>query len=158
MKKILWLEDDIDVVAAVINAFRDKCDFTVVDNFFELSGRLFENPGVEEYDMVILDLTIETPGIPLATYMRKIPQMFQDKNGDSCDATVVSGIALLGLDYYERIVCTDKRFQDCKNCKFVLMTGHGLLLERYGIIDRLDVKVVKKRGKGSFEELSEVLG
>jgi len=158
MKNVLWLEDEENLVEAVKNVYGKKCNFTVVSNFSELKGHLFDSPGIEAYDCVILDLTIETPGAALSICKRKIPKMFKDKDGNYVGTTMVAGISMLGWDFYNRVVCVDDRFKDCKDSKFVLVTGNRTLVERSGVADNLAVKIVEKRGGEDFpKELASFL-
>jgi len=158
MKKILWLEDEIDVIDAVCDSFQGKCEFAVVNNLFELQRQLYKDPGVETFDLVLLDMSIASPGISIRTYKRKMPQLFEDEQGNYLEASSYANLPMIGFDYYKRIVCVDKKFADIKFNKFMLMTGHYALLERGGLLKDIPVRVIKKRGQGSYEELEKLFG
>jgi len=156
MKKILVFEDESGVSDAIVNTFREQHDITVVNNLLELHGCLFKNPGVENYDYIWIDLAIKhMAGVPESVLKKKITELYIEeiKNYD--------GISLLGLDYFTRIIWNDKRFEKVRTTKFILITGHKTLLDKYNLVDEYmkeGLRVIEKRGDGAYAELMDILG
>ena len=161
MKKVLLLEDDISVLDATRNAFHsalDECEITTTSSLIALNKMLFTDPGVDEFDFVCLDLAIDMGSLPASALRKALPKMFTGPDGMELPKAEAAGIRLYGLEYYKNVIWRDPKFRDCRTTKFILITGHVNLVERYKLLsDCKGVKIVKKSGEGTSDDFFRLL-
>jgi hypothetical protein len=125
-----------------------------------LNDQLFEEPGFDTFYKIFLDMAILMPNIPQSIIENKLPVLFR-VNGNKAEITQVNGIYLMGLDYFTRVILKDERISLDAIKKFVFFTGHGALIEKLikeNVIQGCEnVKLVKKRGQGIYEEINNLL-
>ena len=152
---LLMLEDDYDVVGA-FNTVYSKRGVIIdhVDNLLDLNYCLYENPGVDEYDLVLLDLAVNMPNLTTRDIREALPQM------PEYTTSFFDRIKLYGWDYYINIICKQDTTKKESAKKFILISGHAHLLQEQGIFSKEkypSVRLIDKADKRLYDIISEII-
>jgi len=126
--KILLLEDNL-AYAKSLKKYLSDSEIDLATNLPDFDYLLYEEPCVQAYDLVLMDLNIVMPDISDEALREYIPEL------RDCDPNPVVGIPLLGLDYFLSKVLTCPSTKDCAAEKFYLISGHATLLKRERIFE-----------------------
>jgi len=148
--KILLLEDG--VCAESLKGFLSDCSVEVVNNLLDFDCLLYEEPGVQAYGLVLMDLQIDMPYIGPQELIECIPEM------KGFEQNTVFGLHLLGLDYLHSKVLNHPITKGCVKEKFYLISGHAQLLKRKKIFEtrQIDFSLEHLLDKGQ-EDYAELL-
>ena len=147
MKKYLVLEDNADFAQSYKMRLSGIADVVAVDNLVTFDERLFDYPGLDVFDKVIVDLAIPLGDLSMDDLLGELPQM-------SPNVTMLNGkIPLLGWDYFYNKIMQNKVCRQNMN-KFVIISGHVTLFMEYlkknkinlqtKIIDKADPDLARK--------------
>ena len=151
--KILWLEDDDNVIEATLNRFMAH-EFIVAKNLFRFDQLLFNDPGVDEYNFVWIDLSISMGSTPESALLKAFPNLFAGK-----PPYRLSADRMYGLEYFKNIIWPNERVKDCRTTKFILLSGYTHIVERDGLLAGFpDVLLYKKGIKETIAALAKHLG
>ncbi len=127
--KILILEDTAEIsntYEELLSAIDKNIHVEICTMLPSFDESLFDNPGIESYDKVIIDAMIDTPfGVDLEKY-----EIWLKEKG--LDAPTVldaerKDIPIYGWDYYNRIVTTSPETKNHLG-KFLIVSGYAELI------------------------------
>jgi len=121
--KILLLEDTL-TYAESLKRHLSGSEIDLATNLPDFDYLLYEEPGVQAYDLVLMDLNIVMSDISNEELREYIAEL------RTYEPNTVFGIPLLGLDYFHCKVLTHSATKDCAEKKFFLISGHVTLLQR----------------------------
>ena len=144
--RILLLEDEIQTIEALKNQFSSFAKIEDTDDLLKFDEMLYESPGAANYDIILMDLRLESFFLPQEILREFLPNLVEKS------LTLINGIPLIGWDYYVRMLLVQPATMLLKE-KIYLLTGHAKLLERLGyarivpdghLLDKADEEIFKR--------------
>lgn len=152
MKKVLILEDNMDLAETYKKRFFGVAEVVAVDNLIAFDEQLFDLHGIERYDRVIIDLAIPLVDLNLEDLLEMIPEMHED-------VTRLKGtIPLFGWDYFRYKILENPENSKYVS-KFVIISGHGDMFREYLECNKiqLNIEIIDKTDSDLSEKLLELL-
>jgi hypothetical protein len=119
--QVLILEDDAKIVTSLRNTHK-KIEFTHADDLLDFHGYLYDEPGIESYALVIMDLQLSMDEHP-ETLLKEI---FAGTDLFESSLTRPSRTCVLyGWDYYVRVIRKHNSTAPYADNKFIMLSGHG---------------------------------
>lgn len=146
---ILLADDNEEFIASFIDKYEEKYDITTVENIPLMDEYLFDEPGIDEYKAILLDLDIGLGDYSVDEWVEYCAEF---KNST---LFLLNGTrSLYGWDYYNSVICK-RDISKSKQAKFILFSGHVDALRRQAPIDQIQSlggRLVKKGALTSEEK------
>jgi len=153
---LLFLEDDKTFAQAVVKAFspdrNKKCTITHVTDFIAFNHRLYKNPGINDYDFVIMDLNVKLGdwGMNNMDIFYEICAI-DEKNIKKFSHTTLSGmINLYGWDYFIHKVMEHKDTKQAAFNKFLFITGHAKMIRDVKMLESKNISLAHLFDKSDY--------
>lgn len=147
--KILLVDDNEEFLTSFSEKYDKKYDILTAENIPLMDEYLFDHPGIDEFDAVLLDLDIG-----LGDYTADEWSEFCGEFSGNSYFLLNGTRNLYGWDYYIRVIC-GRDITKSKLARFILFSGHTDALRRQAPPDQikgLGGRLIKKGSVTSEDE------
>jgi hypothetical protein len=158
-KKILFLENDLQFVKAIKQTFHShviKC----AENLLVFDSAIYGSPGIDAFDLVLIDLALNFPPDIIELYKKEIPDLYVESLVKANITRLDAKIYLYGWDYYQRVIRHRDKTKECAHTKFALISGHTVRLKKKKLYPESIPSNVELLDKGSpdlYDKIREFL-
>jgi len=152
--KFLYMEDSNEARNNFVRNLQGNHQVTFASDLISLNDLLYTDRGYENFDVVLLDLSLALPADISNDDLREAIPEFKNTNVPS----YLEGVSnLYGFDYFRLVINTRKETkQMVKERRVILFSGHAKRLRAKGLYTEQlypTTRLVDRADKGAYDEL-----